>query len=104
MWNISENHPSEPFFHPEFVPQDYREAQSETSRNCADLARMAKVSTLAGRFRRAPPRRRSHGCASLRAFSSQKVNAMALQISGRPRFQQVPPTLDEMDALNITGV
>lgn len=90
------------FLHPEFVPQDYREAQSLTGRNFADLVRMAKVDGWPGYF--GAPRLASAAMgAQAFALSSQKVNAMALQILDGLDSSKIPRYADEMDALNTSG-
>ena len=76
------------FLRPEFVPQDYREAESLTGRNFADLVRIAKVNGWPGYF--GAPRLASAAVgAQAFALSSQKLNEVAN--SGRPRVQQDTP-------------
>jgi creatinine amidohydrolase/Fe(II)-dependent formamide hydrolase-like protein len=90
------------FLHPEFVPQDYRKAQSLTGRNFADLVRLAKVDGWPGYF--GAPRLASAAMgAQAFALSSQKVNAIALQILDGLDSSKIPRYADEMDALNIAG-
>ncbi len=90
------------FLRPEFVPQDYREAESLTGRNFSDLVRIAKVNRWPGYF--GAPRLASAAMgAQAFALSSQKLNEVALQILDGLEFRKIPRYADEMDPLNVAG-
>lgn len=90
------------FLRPEFVPQDYREAESVTGKNFADLVRIAKVNGWPGYF--GAPRLAS-AAISAQAFtlSSHKVNEIALQILDGLDYKKIARYADEMDPLNVAG-
>ena len=90
------------FLRPEFVPQDYREAESLTGKNFADLVRIAKIKGWPGYFG-AP--RLATAAMGAHAFilSSQKLNEMALQILDGLEYRKIPRYADEMDPLNVAG-
>ena len=90
------------FLRPEFVPQDYREAESLTGRNFADLVRIAKVNGWPGYF--GAPRLASAAMgAQAFALSSQELNQVALQILDGIEYSKIPRYADEMDPLNVAG-
>jgi creatinine amidohydrolase len=90
------------FLHPEFVPPDYRAAESLTGRNFADLVRIARVNGWPGYF--GAPRLASAAMgAQAFALSSQKLNQMALQILDGLDYRKIPRYADEMDPLNVAG-
>jgi creatinine amidohydrolase len=90
------------FLRPEFVPQDYREAESLTGRNFSDLVRIAKANGWPGYF--GAPRLASAAMgAQAFALSSQKLNEVALQILDGLDYSKIPRYADEMDPLNVAG-
>jgi creatinine amidohydrolase len=90
------------FLRPEFVPPDYREAESLTGRSFADLVRLAKVNDWPGYF--GAPRLASAALgAKAFALSSQKVNEVALQILDGLDYTKISRYADEMDPLNVAG-
>ena len=90
------------FLRPEFVPQDYREAESLTGKNFADLVRIAKVNGWPGYF--GAPRLASAAMgAQAFALSSQELNQVALQILDGIEYSKIPRYADEMDPLNVAG-
>jgi len=90
------------FLRPEFVPQDYREAESLTGRNFADLVGIAKVNGWPGYF--GAPRLASAAMgAQAFALSSQELNQVALQILDGIEYSKIPRYADEMDPLNVAG-
>ena len=90
------------FLHSEFVPPDYREAESPTGRNFADLVRIARVNGWPGYF--GAPRLASAAMgAQAFALSSQKLNEMALQILDGLDYRNIPRYADEMDPLNVAA-
>jgi creatinine amidohydrolase/Fe(II)-dependent formamide hydrolase-like protein len=90
------------FLHPEFVPADYRAADSLSGRNFADLVRMAKVDGWPGYF--GAPRLASAAMgAQAFTLSSQKLKEMALQILDGLEYRKIPRYADEMDPLNVVG-
>jgi creatinine amidohydrolase/Fe(II)-dependent formamide hydrolase-like protein len=90
------------FLRPEFVPQDYREAESLTGRNFADLVRIAKANGWPGYF--GAPRLASPAMgAQAFTLSSQKLNEVALQILDGLDYSKIPRYADEMDPLNVAG-
>src|SRR5260370_35966274 len=83
------------FLRPEFVPPDYREAESLTGRNFADLVRIAKVDGWPGYF--GAPRLASAAMgAQAFALSSQSLKELALQILGGLAYTKVPSNPDDM--------
>ena len=90
------------FLRPEFVAQDYREAESLTGKNFADLVRIAKVNGWPGYF--GAPRLASAAMgAQAFALSSQKLNEVALQILDGLEYRKIPRYADEMDPLDVAG-
>ena len=90
------------FLRPEFVPPDYRAAESITGKNFADLVRMAKVDGWPGYF--GAPRLASAAIgAQAFTLSSQKLKEMALQILDGLEYRKIPRYADEMDPLNVVG-
>jgi len=90
------------FLRPEFVPQDYRAAESLTGKNFADLVRIAKVDRWPGYF--GAPRLASAAMgAQAFTLSSQKLKEMALQILDGLEYKKIPRYADEMDPLNVVG-
>jgi creatinine amidohydrolase len=90
------------FLRPEFVPPDYRAAESLTGKNFADLVRMAKVDGWPGYF--GAPRLASAAMgAQAFALSSQKLKETALQILDGLEYRKIPRYADEMDPLNVVG-
>ena len=90
------------FLRPEFVPQDYGEAESLTGKNFADLVRIAKVNGWPGYF--GAPRLASTAMgAQAFTLSSQKLKEMALQILDGLEYKRIPRYADEMDPLNLAG-
>jgi hypothetical protein len=84
------------------VPQDYREAESLTGRNFADLVRIAKANGWPGYF--GAPRLASPAMgAQAFTLSSQKLNEVALQILDGLDYNKIPRYADEMDPLNVAG-
>jgi creatinine amidohydrolase len=90
------------FLRPEFVPPAYREAESLTGKNFADLVRIAKVDGWPGYF--GAPRLASAAMgAQAFALSSQRLKEMALQILDGLDYRKIPRYADEMDPLNVAG-
>ena len=90
------------FLHPEFVPPDYRAADSLTGKNFADLVRIAQVDGWPGYF--GAPRLASAAMgAQAFTLSSQKLKEMALQILDGLEYRKIPRYADEMDPLNVVG-
>jgi len=90
------------FLRPEFVPADYKNAESFTGKNFADLVRFAKVEKWPGYF--GAPRLASAAMGAQHfALSSQRVNEVALQILDGLDYRKIPRYADEMDPLNVTG-
>jgi creatinine amidohydrolase len=90
------------FLRPEFVPPDYRAAESLTGKNFADLVRMAKVDGWPGYF--GAPRLASAAMgAQAFTLSSQKLKETALQILDGLEYRKIPRYADEMDPLNVVG-
>jgi len=90
------------FLHPEFVPQDYREAKSLTGRDFADLVRISKTNGWPGYF--GAPRLASAAIGAQGfALSSQKLNETALQILDGLDYSKIPRYADEMDPLDVAG-
>ncbi len=67
------------FLRPEFVPQDYREAESLTGRNFADLVRIAKVNGWPGYF--GAPRLASAAtrCLTITSYASEERTFFAAE-------------------------
>jgi len=90
------------FLRPEFVPPDYRAAESLTGKNFADLVRIAKADGWPGYF--GAPRLASAAMgAQAFTLSSQKLKEMALQILDGFEYRKIPRYADEMDPLNVVG-
>jgi creatinine amidohydrolase len=90
------------FLRPEFVPPDYRAAESLTGKNFADLVRIAKVDGWPGYF--GAPRLASAAMgAQAFTLSSQKLKETALQILDGLEYRKIPRYADEMDPLNVVG-
>jgi creatinine amidohydrolase len=90
------------FLRPEFVPPDYRTAESLTGKNFADLVRIAKVDGWPGYF--GAPRLASAAMgAQAFTLSSQKLKETALQILDGLDYRKIPRYADEMDPLNVVG-
>jgi len=90
------------FLRPEFVPPDYRAAESLTGKNFADLVRIAKADGWPGYF--GAPRLASAAMgAQAFTLSSQKLKEMALQILDGLEYRKIPRYADEMDPLNVVG-
>jgi creatinine amidohydrolase len=90
------------FLRPEFVPRDYREADSFTGKNFADLVRIAKADGWPGYF--GAPRLASAAMgAQAFTLSSQKLKEMALQILDGLEYRKIPRYADEMDPLDVVG-
>ncbi len=90
------------FLRPEFVPPDYRAAESLTGKNFADLVRIAKADGWPGYF--GAPRLASAAMgAQAFTLSSQKLQEMALQILDGLEYRKIPRYADEMDPLNVVG-
>jgi creatinine amidohydrolase/Fe(II)-dependent formamide hydrolase-like protein len=90
------------FLRPELVPPAYREAESLTGKNFADLVRIAKADGWAGYF--GAPRLASAAMgAQAFALSSQKLKEMALQILDGLEYRKIPRYVDDMDPLDVAG-
>jgi creatinine amidohydrolase len=90
------------FLCPEFVPPDYRAADSLTGKNFADLVRIAKVDGWPGYF--GAPRLASAAMGAQGfALSSQKLKETALQILDGLDYRKIPRYADEMDPLDVAG-
>ena len=90
------------FLRPEFVPPDYRAAESLTGKNFADLVRIAKADGWPGYF--GAPRLASAAMgAQAFTLSSQKLKEMALQILDGLEYRKIPRYADEMHPLNVVG-
>ena len=84
------------------MPAGYGGAPSLTGANFADLVRIAKAEEWPGYFG-APRLATAAVGAQEFALSSQKVNAMALQILDGLDSREIPRYADEMDPLNVIG-
>ena len=78
------------FLRPEFVPQDYRGAESLTGRNFSDLVRIAKVNGWPGYFGAPRLASAAMGAQSILTFVA-KAERSGTADSGRPQVQQDTP-------------
>jgi creatinine amidohydrolase/Fe(II)-dependent formamide hydrolase-like protein len=90
------------FLRPELVPPAYREAESLTGKNFADLVRIANADGWAGYFG-APRLASAAMCAQAFALSSQKLEEMALQILDGLEYRKIPRYVDDMDPIDVVG-